>query len=521
MGGASVFGLVCRVKRESVMAFRLWWVVLLPVMLLLSGCGYWHNDAVVVPEKPQRPPNFILIVLDDLGTHDLGFTGNTFVETPSLDALAKQGVVFTQAYANAPNCAPSRAALMSGQYPPRTGVYTMMTGEVGKSSRRKLQAAPNRAYLPESVYTLAEALRDQGYVTANIGKWNLGTGLVRGPLGQGFDVNVGGYRGGADHYMAPYNEHLPGLQQAPAGEYLTDRLNTETVHFIESHAEKPFFLYLPHFAPHFPIEAPSETVAKYQAKLDALCAQDAARTDCHAASFYPAYAAMLEHVDRGVGDIRATLARLGLDDNTVIVVTSDNGGYAWSDELQVLRGGKSQLYEGGIRVPMAWYVPRAQHAGSSQSLPVTLLDVYPTFLTMAGVSSIGLRLDGRDLSPLLGTAAGGSVQPLRQRPLFWYMPGYTQDTEPTPEGMMMPADDKPFTQLPAAVIRQGDWKLIRYYGDTPTELYDLSNDPMERYNLFDVAQSQARELMGTLENWLRNSGGALELPKNPDYRGGQ
>lgn len=487
----------------------------------LAGCWPWQNNTVVMPEKPQRPPNFVLVVLDDVGTHDLGFSGNAFVETPALDALAHQSVTFTQAYATAPNCAPSRAALMSGQYALRTGVYTMMTGEPGLSARRKLQAAPNRPYLPESAYTLADALRDRGYVTANIGKWNLGTGLVRGPTGQGFDVNIGGYRGGAERYFAPYDSHLPGLQEAPVGEYLTDRLNTEAIRFIESHADKPFFLYLPHFAPHFPLEAPADTVAKYRAKRDALCAQDGSHDYCRADSLYPTYAAMLEHVDQGIAALRATLDRLGLADNTVIVVTSDNGGYAWSDELQVLRGGKSQLYEGGIRVPMVWHVPASRRTGTQQSLPVSLLDVYPTFLTLANASSVGLLLDGRDLSPVLGAAMGGDVSPLRHRPLYWYMPGYTQDTDASPDAESVSADDKPFTQVPAAVMRQGDWKLIRYYDDTPAELYDLSHDPTERYNLFDAAPERAGELMTALETWLRDNGGVVSLPPNPDYRRGQ
>jgi arylsulfatase A-like enzyme len=498
-------------------------VLCLSVVASLAACRGYTPLPLPAPDSigKQSRTNFVVILLDDMGTHDLGVSGNTFIETPAMDQLAREGVVLSQAYANAPNCAPSRAALMSGQYPTRTGVYTMMTGDIGNASRRKLLAAPNRAHLPERVYTLAEALRDSGYVTAHIGKWNLGTGPVRGPRGQGFDINIGGYRGGAKHYMAPYAQELPGLQSAPKGEYLTDRLNGEAVKFIEQHSDKPFFLYLSHFAPHFPIQAPAETNAKYERKRDEICAREPGHDYCDPRSHYPEYAAMLEHVDRGLNDVRAALKREGLDGNTVIVVTSDNGGYAWSNELQVSRGMKSQLYEGGIRVPMIWHVPRSRVAGRSNDTPVTLMDIYPTVLNMAGASPVGLQLDGSDLSPIVFKPDTSGAASLRKRPLFWYLPGYTVDSEVTDEALATPQVDRPFTQLPASVLRQGGWKLIRYYGDTPSELYDLSMDPKEQRDLFDATPVHARSMMKTLESWLRETGGVLDLPPNPAYGQGQ
>ena len=248
----------------------------------------------------QKPMNFIVILLDDLGLHDVGFMGNDFVETPAIDRLAKDGVVFTQAYANSPNCAPSRAAILSGQYAPRTGVYTMATGDMGKAAERKLQTPKNNMFLSENVYTVAEMLRNHGYATASIGKWNLGHGVVRGPEGQGFDLNIAGHRGGmGQSYFAPYSTQLPNVQNAPAGEYLTDRLNAEAIQFISQHKSQPFFVYLAHYAPHFPIQAPADTKKKYEEKRKAFCGDKPRLTFCDMSNYYPEYAAMIEHIDRG------------------------------------------------------------------------------------------------------------------------------------------------------------------------------------------------------------------------------
>lgn len=485
--------------------------VKLRYLLLLLVCFAVPLSAVTPVEK--KPPNFIVILLDDLGLHDAGFMGNDFIETPAIDQLAHDGVVFTQAYANAPNCAPSRAAIMSGQYASRTGVYTMVSGDVGESPQRKLQTPKNNMHLPEQVYTLAELLHDHGYVTAQIGKWNLGTGSARGPEGQGFDINIGGYRGGVgESYHAPYSKELPGLERAPAGEYLTDRLNLEAARFIKNNKDRPFFLYLSHYAPHFPIQAPATTVKKYQEKRNKLCGEHPQLKYCAMTSIYPEYAAMVEHIDRGVAQLRATLRADGLEDNTVIVLMSDNGGYALAHDPQALRGQKSQLYEGGIRVPMVWLVPK-HPAGLHVDTPVSGVDIFPTIAALADIDISDRTLDGENILPLFV-----SGKKIKDRALFWYFPAYTKDSEVEDSDTHSQHAGSGFYQTPAAVILRDRWKLIRYYDGSAAELYSLADDPLEQSNRFTSEKKRGEEMMRELEGWLKSTGGALQLPENPEYR---
>lgn len=492
-------------------------------MLLLVFC--------CAVQAVERRPNFIIVLLDDMGVHDASFAGNDFIETPAIDKLAHDGVVFTHAYSNAPNCAPGRAALMSGQYAPRTGVYTMMTGDAGDASQRHVQTPKNLMYLPENVYTLAEILHDHGYVTAQIGKWNLGSGPVRGPRGQGFDVNIGGSRVGSlvHGYWAPYQEDLPGLENAPAGEYMTDRLNREAISFIKSSSKKPFFLYLSHFAPHFPIQAPADSLAKYQKKFAEKCAGKKQLDDCDMQDIYPEYAAMLDVVDKGLQQIRQVLDEQGVADNTVIVLLSDNGGYSLVADKNGFRGQKSSLYEGGLRVPMVWYVPQAA-AGVSVATPVTAIDIYPTFAALAGIDVSKQVLDGNNIQPLFSksvSAEKSSVEKntaktaLEHRSLFWYLPGYTHNTDADEvfSDASQPVGNRNFSQLPASVIQRDGWKLIRYYDGTPAELYNLREDEKETYNLYSFEKVRSASMMTELENWLKKTGGVSSLPANPAYRG--
>lgn len=468
-----------------------------------------------LPQKllDKKPLNFIVILLDDLGLHDVGFMGNGFIETPAMDALAKRGVVFTQAYANAPNCAPSRAAIVSGQYAPRTGVYTMATGDMGAAAQRKLLTPKNNMFLPEQVYTLAELLRDHGYATASIGKWNLGHGAVRGPEGQGFDVNIAGHRGGVGQsYFAPYSQVLPNLSKSAAGEYLTDRLNDEAIRFVDQHSERSFFLYLSHYAPHFPIQAPQQTVKKYQQKRRRQCEQDKQLRYCAMSDFYPEYAAMVEHVDRGLARLYEHLEAEGIDKNTVIVLMSDNGGYRLVSDPDNLRGQKSQLYEGGIRVPMLWYVP-GNRAGVVDA-PVAGIDIYPTIAALAGIDVSKQTLDGRDISSLFfqQTAA------LPARDLFWYLPGYTLDSEMDETDSVAAKSTAVFSQIPAVAMRRGDWKLIWYYDGTPSELYNLRADPKETHNRAQSEAAIVKTMTEAVRAWLLGVGGVTQLPRNPSYK---
>lgn len=454
---------------------------------------FLFSHGVIAADKP----NIILIVLDDLGWRDVGFMGNSFIETPQLDKLAAEGLVFDNAYSNAPNCAPSRAAIMSGQYAPRTDVYTMFTGDMGNEHLRRVLTPPNKMHLEPKVITIAEVLRSAGYRTAHIGKWNLGTGEVRGPTGQGFDLNIAGFRGGEAHngYFAPYD--LPGLEEAPAGEYLTDRLTAESVRFIEQDDPRPFFIHLAHFAPHPPFQGRKDLLGKYEnKKLSSVQRREPMNTE---------FAAMIEAVDQGVGRIMAALKENGQLDNTLIILTSDNGGYDHVSYMEPLRGQKSYLYEGGIRVPMLWWWQGHIRANRSHE-PVMGIDIFPTLLEAAGVTGINQPLDGVALQPLFS----GKPSALGRDALFWYFPAYIADSYDN-------AGDVIFQQHPAVVVRKQEWKLIRHLDSDLVELYNLEKDPGETTNRVASEPAKAQELSTMLDQWLLSMQAPLPLKPNPAY----
>jgi arylsulfatase A-like enzyme len=464
--------------------------------------------SLLLPLSPQaaNKPNIILILLDDMGWRDVGFMGNTFIETPTLDKLAHEGLVLNNAYSNAPNCAPSRAAIMSGQYAPRTHVYTMIKGNMGDTRLHRVITPANKLYLEPSVITLAEMLKSAGYRTAQIGKWNLGTGEVRGPKGQGFDINIAGSRAGEarNGYFSPYG--LTDLEDGPKGEYLTDRLNNEAIRVIQEKDTRPFFIYLSHFAPHFPPQAPESLIEKYkQKKLHLENSQVPADA---------IYAAMVERVDQGIGNIMEALKQQDKENNTLIIFTSDNGGYDKLSYMTPLRGQKSLLYEGGIRVPMLlWWQGHINAA--IRDVPVMGIDIFPTLMRAAGVGNVKQPLDGADLSPLFSTtgrSTTSSAEPaLKRDALFWYFPAYVV-------GLYDKAADTVFQQRPAAVIRKGDWKLIRYLDSSRIELYNLANDPGETRNLADQESSEVQDdLNQELARWLADMHVAEALPLNPAY----
>lgn len=439
-------------------------------------------------------PNILLIVLDDWGWRDAGFMGNGYIETPTLDKLAADGLIFRNAYSNSPNCAASRAALMSGQYSPRTEVFTMMTGDMGDARLRRVQTPPNKMYLEPRVITLAEMLQSAGYRTAHIGKWNLGSGEVRGPTGQGFEINIAGDRNGTAHdgHFAPYG--LPGLEDAPTGEYLTDRLSSEAIAIIKQKSEQPFFIHLSHFAPHYPFQAPEDLVSKYEKKSSHMTALND-----------PTFAAMVERIDTGIDAIATALEESGKLDDTLIIVTSDNGGYANVSYMQPLRGQKSLLYEGGIRVPLLLWWPHHINQGFTETA-VMGIDLYPTLMKIAGVPQIDQALDGKNISPLFKNP----TDDLQRDALYWYFPGYVA-------GHYDEAADELFQQRPAAVIREGPWKLILSLEKGGRELYDLSQDPGEQVNLAEKQQQTADKLTEKLQLWLREMNTPLPLLPNPSY----
>ena len=413
----------------------------------------------------EPPPNLVFILADDLGAMDLGCTGSRYYETPHLDALARSGVRFTQAYSAAPNCAPTRAAIQSGLYGPRTGVYTVQSGARGKAENRRLVPPENRPELLPRFLTVAERLRDAGYRTAHVGKWHLGNEEQgTAPQMQGYDLNVAGAENGHPAgYFWPYDHRMPGLEGGGEGEYLTDRLTDEAIAFVRRNRRRPFFLHLAYYAVHTPIEAKAELEARFDGKPP------------HGGQGNPAFAAMIASLDENVGRLLAELERLGLAERTVVVFTSDNGGVGGYERAGVtgmreitdnapLRGGKGMLYEGGIRVPLLVRQPGVTMGGSDCDVPVTSVDFLPTLCELAG-DPLGPQAfcDGRSLVPLL---RGERPEGLVERELYWHFPGYLQAQK----------DGLSWRTTPAAAIRSGRWKWLEFYETGHGELYDLARD---------------------------------------------
>jgi len=427
--------------------------------------------------SPKKKPNFVFIFIDDMGYKDLGFMGSRYYETPNIDKLAGEGVVFTNAYSNAPNCAPTRACLMSGQYTPRHGIYTVGTSERGQSKLRKLIPTPNKTNLDSKVVTIPESLKPAGYTSACIGKWHLGSKSPYRPVDRGFDVVFERNHGGH------FNKE---------GEYLTDRLTDEAIKFIEANKAGPFFLYLPHHAVHTPIQAKERLIEKYKKKEP---------TDAHN---NPTYAAMIESVDESVGRLMAKLDELGLRDNTVVFFFSDNGGYANATSMVPLRGSKGMLYEGGIRVPMIVRWPGKVKPGGVCEEPVIGIDFYPTMLEIAGARQpSGHVLDGLSIVPLL---SGKGT--LNRKAIFWHFPAYLEAYN---------EKQWPWRTTPAGAIRQGDFKLIEYFEDGKIELYNLKNDLSEKNDLAGSMPEKANELHRTLIEWRKSVNAPVPTEKNPQY----
>ena len=443
----------------------------------------------------STPPNIVLIYIDDLGWRDLGIMGSQYYETPNIDALASQGVRFMQAYSNAPNCAPARASLLSGQYPPRHGVYTVGSAERGDARLRQLMPVRNRTELDLGIVTIAEALASAGYVSGHVGKWHLGgSGFL--PSQQGFEWAVAGDASGSPpSYFHPYEggeRSLPDLDAGAPGEYLTDRLTDEAIRFLDTHHDRPFFLYLSHYGVHTPIQAKPELIERYRAKGG------------QAGHDNPTYAAMVHSVDEGVGRIQHRLDALGLAENTVVIFFSDNGGFGPVTSMSPLRGSKGMLYEGGIRAPLIVKWPGVTDGGSSSDVPVIGIDLYPTILTMAGVAPPDDHpLDGVSLAPLLR----GEAQ-LSERPLFWHFPAYLEaDTSVS----------GPWRTTPAAAVRVDDDKLVTFFEDGRGELYDLAEDIGETRDLADEMPARAGRLRSILEQWWRDTDAWLPTEANPLY----
>ena len=447
---------------------------------------------------PNTPPNIVLIYADDLGWRDLSVQGSAYYETPNIDRLAEEGMRFTDAYANAPNCAPSRAALISGQYAPRTGIYTVGTAERGPAEERALIPADNETTLDLSVVTIAEVLGDAGYATGHAGKWHLGgEGFL--PVDQGFKWSIAGSEAGAPpDYFYPYkrgDQRVPGLSEGEEGEYLPERLVNESIAFIDREQEGPFFLYLSHYAVHTPIQARSEIVDLYRSKPSSGGHEN------------PTYAAMIESLDQGVGRILTALEERGLSDNTVVIFASDNGGFGPVTSMAPLRGSKGMLYEGGIRTPLIVRWPERVDPGSTSQIPVIGLDLYPTIAHLAGAPLLdGHTIDGVNLIPAL-TGSGE----IPDRDLIWHFPAYLE-ADRSVAGI--------WRTTPASALRRGSYKVIYFFEEDRWELYDLMSDASEMNDLSDKKPQLTLSLGSNLKQWWKDVDAFLPLRSNPLYRQG-
>lgn len=450
--------------------------------------------------KSNSRPNIVLMLIDDLGWMDLSCQGSKYFETPHIDRLAQQGMRFTDAYAACAVCSPTRAAIQTGRYPARIGItdWILASFQGGavpaggtklpdyvETRDQKLLCPRNPLYMELSEWTLAEALHQAGYVSCHVGKWHLGPGEWF-PEKQGYAFNLGGCDlGEPPSYFDPYRSktpdcQIPNLPPRRKGEYLTDRLADEACQFLRTHKDRPFFLNLCHYAVHTPLMGKKELIDKFEAKT---------KTNQKNA----VYAAMIQSVDEATGRIMALLDDLNLADKTIVIFTSDNGGLMASTSNSPLRAGKGYPYEGGLRVPLIVRWPKIVQPGSLCPVPVCSIDLFPTFLEIAGVP---LRkdhvIDGVSLMPVLTQTA-----PLKRDALYWHFPHYRYEEV-----------------TPYSIVRSGDWKLIRYYEDGRRELFNLADDLGETRDLADAMPEKVEQLDQQITTWLTAVGARLPIARN-------
>ena len=462
--------------------------IILPLvvaMLLFTQCNSKNVS------EPAPKPNIILINVDDMGWRDVGFMGSKYYETPNIDALAADGMIFTNAYAAAANCAPSRACMMSGQWTPRHGIYTVGSSERGNSKDRKLIPVENNITLPDSQFILTEALKSAGYTTCHAGKWHLNDD----PTTQGFDVNIGGsHAGNPGSYYPPY-KNVPSLQPPSEDYYLTNLVMDKTLDFVKSVEDAPFFLYYSPYAVHTPLNPVKALLPKYQDKLEWNGQNNAS------------YGTMVENLDTQIGRLVSLLKKIRKLDNTFILFISDNGGVYKITKQWPLRAGKGSYYEGGIREPMFVHWPGKVKTGTHTDIPVSNIDFYPTLLEVAGIKKpAGKILDGQSIFPVM-TGTGS----LSERPFFWHFPIYL-------EGGNKETQDPVFRTRPGSAIRSGNWKLIQYFENNDIELYNLKEYISEKNNLAESNPDKVNELLTILEQWRKKTNAPVPTELNPEYK---
>lgn len=448
------------------------------------------------PLAATEKPNILFIFLDDFGWKDTSYMGSDFYETPHLDKLAREGMIFTDAYSCAANCAPARASLLSGQYSPRHEIYNVGTKPRGNVKHRRLSHIPGTDTLKPKIRTWAQQLQAAGYTTATMGKWHLSDD----PLPYGFDINIGGtHSGGPPRGYYPPHGNVPGLRDAPKNEYVTDRLSEEAVKFVRQNRNNPWALYLTHFAVHTPLNAKKELVPKYEAKKKGTLHN------------HLAMATMIQAVDDGIGKIRKALDELVLTEKTIVIFFSDNGGYGPATDMAPLKGYKGTYYEGGIRVPFFVKWPGVVNPGTRSGEPIIGVDLYPTLCEMAGATlPEGQPVDGLSLVPLLKGKRVTLDSEGNSRAIFWHFPAYLQAYRVWNEQR-----DPLFRSRPCSIIRFGDWKLHHYFEDDGLELYNLRDDIGETTDLSQINPRMTQELLRRLNRWRKTVDAPIPDEANP------
>ena len=474
--------------------------------MALPGCGGLPGKVVNNPFG--RRPNFVFILVDDLGWTDVGCFGSSFYETPNIDRLGRESMRFTNAYAACPVCSPTRASIMAGKYPARmdtTDWFGAAQPDHPRSKNKPMLPAPYLDKLPLEEATVAEALHKADYSTFFAGKWHLGPTEQFWPEHQGFDINKGGWRKGGPYgpgkYFVPYGN--PRLEDGPKGEHLPDRLATETVKFITDNKDKPFLAYLSFYSVHTPLISRDDLKQKYIAKKNKLGLTDKwgkeGERKVRLVQEHAVYAGMVEAMDQACGKVLEALRQLGLNEHTVVIFMSDNGGLSTSEGHPTsnlpLRAGKGWLYEGGIREPMMIKWPGVTKSGSICEVPVISTDFYPTMLEMAGLPPRPKQhIDGISLVPLLRD------KKIDRGAIYWHYPHYGNQGG-----------------APGSAIREGNWKLIEWFENGRLELYNLKRDIGEKNNLTDKYPEIVKRLHNKLIAWQKEVDAKYPSP-NPEYK---
>ena len=520
-------------------------------LAIVAFCSCFSVLAQTKPNQPAKKMNIVFFLVDDLGYMDVGYNGSSFYETPHLDSFAKKSARFNNAYAACHVCSPSRAAIMTGKSPARLNMTDWLPGRKNFPFQMLSNVVVNQQ-LPYGEKTIAEALKENGYRTAIFGKWHLGEDPSN-PEAHGFDLHLPNWSKGwpNETYFAPYN--MKGLEDAPKGEYLTDRLTDEALKYMEANKDQPFFLYLSHFAVHDPIQGRPDLVKKYQEKLAKMPKQSGEpfilegnpdtskpftraeldamlnNTSYKGYAMFPnrtvkikqfqdnvQFAAMVESMDESFGRVIAKLKELGIEDNTIVIYFSDNGGMsggnfgnptrtipeknldkAFSTSNLPLRGAKGWFYEGGIKEPLLISWPGKTRSGETIDAPVIGMDMYPTILEMLGMPlNPAQHKDGLSLVPLLEEKTKKSPH----EALYWHFPHYSNHGG----------------QSPGGAIRYGKYKLLEYYEHNTVQLFDLEKDPGELNDISKTETAVTKKLTKMLHDWRKQSG-AHENEPNPDY----